>query len=110
VVNDGKKSNPLTTQFMRCLVCHFVYKTCNASNTTKKWKGTISYNQQHGTTFMKKHILAKHPIVWCRWKIINLSFVMEKQQWEFFFKRSIVGYEAITYYFQLSTPYKKDDA
>ncbi len=35
---------------------------------------------------------------------------MEKQQWEFFFKRSIVGYEAITYYFQLSTPYKKDDA
>jgi hypothetical protein len=63
VVNDGKKPNPSTNQTMRCLVCHFVYNTCSASNTTKKWKGMISYNQQHGTTSMKKHIFAKHPNV-----------------------------------------------
>ncbi len=28
--------------------------------TTKKWEGMISYNQQHGTTPMKKHISTKH--------------------------------------------------
>jgi hypothetical protein len=38
----------------------------------------ISYNQQHGTTFMKKHILAEHPIAWHRWKIANLGHVMEE--------------------------------
>jgi hypothetical protein len=58
VVNDGKKPNPLTIQTMHFLVCHYVYQTCSASSTAKKQKGMISYNQQHGTTFMKKHILA----------------------------------------------------
>jgi hypothetical protein len=38
VVNDDKKPNPLTTQTTCCLVCHFVYNTCSASSTTKKWK------------------------------------------------------------------------
>ncbi len=38
VVNDDKKPNPLTTQTTCCLVCHFVYNTCDASSTTKKWK------------------------------------------------------------------------
>ncbi len=70
----------------------------------------ISYNQQHGTISMKKHILVEHLIVWCMWKITNLSFVMEEQQWEKSKKRFVVGYEAITYHFHLATLYKKDDA
>jgi hypothetical protein len=78
VVNDGKKPNPLTIQTMHFLVCHYVYQTCSASSTAKKQKGMISYNQQHGTTFMKKHILAEHPIAWHRWKIANLGHVMEE--------------------------------
>jgi hypothetical protein len=44
---------------MDCVVCHFV---SYSSSTTKKQKGMISYDQQHETTFMKKHILTKHPI------------------------------------------------
>jgi len=48
VVNDGKKPSPLTTQNMCCLVYHSIYQTCSDGNTTKKQKGMISYNQQHG--------------------------------------------------------------
>ncbi len=59
---------------------------------------------------MKKHILAKHLVVWCKWKIINLGFVMEEQQRKKSKKRSMVGYMATINYFQSSTPYKKDDA
>ncbi len=40
----------------------------------------ISYNQQHETTFMKKHILTKHPISWHRWKTINLTIVARKNR------------------------------
>jgi len=64
VVNDGKKLNPLTTQTMCCFVCHSIYQTCSVGSTTKKWKCMIFYNQQHGTIYMKKHILAKHPTIW----------------------------------------------
>jgi hypothetical protein len=39
----------------------------------------ISYNQQQGTTSMKKHILVEHPIVWRKWKITNQSLAMEEQ-------------------------------
>jgi hypothetical protein len=33
-------------------------------NTTKKCESMISYNQQHGTTPMKKHISTKHLATW----------------------------------------------
>jgi hypothetical protein len=33
-------------------------------NTTKKWEGMISYNQQHGTTLLKKHISNEHLATW----------------------------------------------
>jgi len=33
-------------------------------NTTKKWEGMISYNQEHGITHMKKHISIKHLATW----------------------------------------------
>jgi hypothetical protein len=39
----------------------------------------ISYDQQHETTFMKKHILIEHPVVQHRWKTINLVLVAKKQ-------------------------------
>jgi len=55
----------------------------------------ISYNQQHGTTYMKKHILVEHIVDWCKWKITNLGLVMEEQQQEKSKKRSTVGYKAI---------------
>jgi len=56
MVNDGKKLNPLTTQTMCYLVCHSIYQTCSVGSSTKKWKGMIFYNQQHGTISMNKHI------------------------------------------------------
>jgi 23S rRNA C2498 (ribose-2'-O)-methylase RlmM len=31
---------------------------------------------------MNKHIVTKHLVVWCRWKIVNLSLAMEEQQQE----------------------------
>ncbi len=54
---------------------------------------------------MKKHILAKHPTIWCRWKIVNQSLTVEEQQQENFKMKSMVGYRAITYHFQATTPY-----
>jgi hypothetical protein len=70
----------------------------------------ISYNQQHGIIFIKKHILAKHLAVWCRWKITNLGLTMEEQQWKKSKNRSMVSYGAIKNPFQLVIPYTKGDA
>jgi hypothetical protein len=59
---------------MHCVICHFVYRTYNFDSNTKRRKGLISYNQEHGTIFMKKHILVKHPITWHKWKSANVAF------------------------------------
>ncbi len=90
VVNDGKKPNRLTSQTMHCLLCHFVYQTCNFGSIAKKRKDMISYNQQHGTTSMKKHILTEHLVDWLRWKFVNLGLAMKEEQWEKFKKRFVV--------------------
>ncbi len=66
-------------QTMHHVVCHFISQTCDSSSTTKKKKKMISYNQQHGTTFMNKHTLIKHPTVWCRWKVVDLILATKEQ-------------------------------
>jgi hypothetical protein len=71
-----------------------------ASNASPKLKTT-----KEGIGGMKKHILAKHPTIWCRWKIVNQSLTVEEQQQENFKMKSMVGYRAITYHFQATTPY-----
>jgi hypothetical protein len=65
---------------MHFVVYHFVFWTYSFGSTTKKRKGMISYNQQHETTFMKKHILTKHPIVQHKWKTINLILIAKKNR------------------------------
>jgi hypothetical protein len=60
-VNDGNEPNPILFQIMHCVICHYVCQSYSANNTTKRRKGMISYNQQHGITFMKTHILGERP-------------------------------------------------
>ncbi len=69
----------------------------------------ISYNQTSWHYFMNKHILAEHPDVWHRWKIVNLSLAMEEEEEQKYKMKFMVSYKAITYHFQ-STIHKKDDA
>jgi hypothetical protein len=109
VVNDGSKLYIIMPQTMHCVFCHFVCQSYNADNTTKRKKGMISYNQQHGTTSMKKHILGKH-LAWRRWKNVNVAFDLEKLHKEKFKNRFVICYGAITDHFGNGNPYKKDDA
>jgi hypothetical protein len=58
VVNDGNKLNLILLQTMHYVICHFVCPSYNVGSTTKRKKGTISYNQQHGSTFYQKSYLS----------------------------------------------------
>ncbi len=57
MVNDCNKQYTIMLQTMHCVIC----QSYSVDNTTKRRKGMIFYNQQHGITSMKKHILGKHP-------------------------------------------------
>jgi hypothetical protein len=74
MVNDGNKPNPILHQIMHCVICHSICQTYNVYSTTKKKKCMIFYNQQHGTTSMKKHILDEHPLAWHKWNSVNVTF------------------------------------
>jgi len=63
VVNDGNKLDLILLQTMHCVIFHFVCQSYNVNSTTKRKKSMISYNQQHGSIFMKNHILGEHTIV-----------------------------------------------
>ncbi len=43
-----------------------------------------------------KHIFAKHPTVWCKWKIVNLGLAMKEQQQDKSKMKSMASYKAIT--------------
>jgi hypothetical protein len=62
VVNDGNKLDLILLQTMCCVICHFVCQNYSVGNTIKRKKSRIYYNQQHGSTSMKNHILDEHPI------------------------------------------------
>jgi hypothetical protein len=59
---------------------------------------------------MKKHILVKHLVVWCKWKKANVTFDLEEPHQEKFKKRFAIDYRAIIKHFGSANPYKKDDA
>jgi hypothetical protein len=61
-------------------------------------------------TSMKKHKLARHPSIWCRWEDVNLIHVAEEQRQEKSKNRFGVGYGAITNHFGNVNLHKKDDA
>lgn len=94
---------------MWCVICHSVSQTYSSGNTTKKKKGLITFNQQHGTTSMKKHILSKHLAAWRCWKSVNLTFIVEDNYQEKGKQRCVVGYGAITEHFGSVNLYKNDD-
>jgi hypothetical protein len=54
LVNDGNKPNAILRQIMHCVICHSICQSYNVYSTTKKNKGMIFYNQQHGIIFIKK--------------------------------------------------------
>jgi hypothetical protein len=89
-------------------MCHYVSQECSI-DINKKEKGFIPYNQHHGTIFMKKHILSKHPAILHKWNSANLSLATKDQDWEKVRQKIIVGYGAIIDHFGSTTPYRKDD-
>ncbi len=60
MVNDGNKLDLILFQTMHCVICHNVCQNYNVDSTIKRKKSKIYYNQQHGSTFMKNHILDEH--------------------------------------------------
>jgi hypothetical protein len=70
----------------------------------------ISYNQQHGTTSMKKYILTKYIAICHRRKTTNITLVTKEQQWEMSKEKSIVDYGVITNHFGSTIRYKEVDA
>jgi hypothetical protein len=60
-----------------------------------KKKGMIFYNQQHGTTSMKKHILGEHPVTWHGWKNVNVAFDSKELHKKKSKKTFFIGYGAI---------------
>ncbi len=109
-MNDGNKPNPILHQTMHYMICHFVCQNYSVDSVAKRKKGMISYNQQYKITSIKEHILGEHPIVWCRWENVNVTFNLEELHWEKSKKISIICYGAIINHFGNGNPYKKDDA
>jgi hypothetical protein len=109
VLNDGNKLNPIWLQTIH-VICHFVCQNYNANSTTKRRKGMISYNQQHGTISMKRYILGEHLATWRKWKSVNGGFDSKDLHQEKSKKKSIIGYGAITNHFGNGNLYKKNDA
>jgi len=109
IVNDDNKLDLIRLQTMWCVICHSISQAYTSNNTIKKKKGLITFNQQHGTTCMKKHILPKHPTTWQCWKSANLTFVVKDNYQEKGKQICVVGYGEITEHFGNVNLYKKDD-
>jgi hypothetical protein len=71
-----------------------------------------SYTQQHGKNkySMKKHNLAMHPSILCRWENVNSIHATKEQCQEKSKNRFGVGYGAITNHFGNVNLHKKNDA
>ncbi len=109
-MNDDNKPNPILHQTMHYMICHFVCQNSSVDSVAKRKKGMISYNQQYKITSIKDHILGEHPIVWCRWENVNVTFNLEELHWEKSKKIPIISYGAIINHSGNGNPYKKDDA
>ncbi len=94
-MNDDNKPNPILHQTMHYMICHFVCQNSSVDSVAKRKKGMISYNQQYKITSIKDHILGEHPIVWCRWENVNVTFNLEELHWEKSKKIPIISYGAI---------------
>jgi hypothetical protein len=70
VVNDGAIMNNCNPWMMHCFVYHFIQ--LKLLDVEKKHKGLVSYNNNHDSSILKKHVCHKHPDLY---KKLGFSFV-----------------------------------
>jgi hypothetical protein len=58
VVNDSVAVNIYNPQMMRCFVCHPTQ--LELLDAQRKHKGLVSYNKNHDTSALKKHVCHEH--------------------------------------------------
>jgi hypothetical protein len=74
VNNHLKKFMVGSSQTLKCLIYHPI-KQCHSSDSTIRfWKGLITYNPQHGITFMKNHIDSKRGAM-----VLNTKIIAQKK-------------------------------
>jgi hypothetical protein len=49
-----------TTQVLRCMMCHAFDNSTSSHSSTKSQKNFLSYNFEHSTISMKKHVAHEH--------------------------------------------------
>nr|XP_024359895.1 uncharacterized protein LOC112274515 isoform X1 [Physcomitrium patens] len=73
VVNDNSEPDSARPQQMRCAICHPAQQEHRPNSATRVRKGVVTYNKQHGTTSMKKHVAQEHGDIFTKYKATRMS-------------------------------------
>nr|XP_024402695.1 uncharacterized protein LOC112295398 isoform X2 [Physcomitrium patens] len=80
VVNDNSEPDSGRPQQMRCAICHPAQQEHRPNSATRVRKGVVTYNKQHGTTSMKKHVAQEHGDIFTKYKATRKPSVMTRAE------------------------------
>lgn len=80
VVNDNSEPDSAHPQQMRCAICHPAQQEHRPNSATRVRKGVVTYNKQHGTTSMKKHVAQEHGDIFTKYKATRKPSVLTRTE------------------------------
>lgn len=80
VVNDNSEPDSAHPQQMRCAICHPAQQEHRPNSATRVRKGVVTYNKQHGTTSMKKHVAQEHGDIFTKYRNTRKPNVMTRAE------------------------------
>ncbi|KAG0556897.1 hypothetical protein KC19_11G087000 [Ceratodon purpureus] len=80
VVNDNSEPDSAHPQQMRCAICHPAQQEHRPNSATRVRKGVVTYNKQHGTTSMKKHVAQEHGDIFTKYKATRKPNVLTRSE------------------------------
>lgn len=80
VVNDNSEPDSAHPQQMRCAICHPAQQEHRPNSATRVRKGVVTYNKQHGTTSMKKHVAQEHGEIFTKYKATRKPNVLTRAE------------------------------
>lgn len=80
VVNDNSEPDSAHPQQMRCAICHPAQQEHRPNSATRVRKGVVTYNKQHGTTSMKKHVAQEHGDIFTRYKATRKPNILTRSE------------------------------
>jgi hypothetical protein len=108
-VNDGKKVEVRSCQIMKCILCYD--NAINIINPkTKNKKGLIIYYKTYGIIVLKKHVSAYHSIIAKKFEEEINNEITKNVERQLTKKGPNVPANAISTFFIVKKPFKKDDA